>query len=418
MRTLRRLLLAALLAACALPLPAQAQSSSPEDSSSVQTSSETPPGFEKAWSGLTDDFHEQMETGGHVGGTLWLAHGGEVLKKEHHGFAQLDPKRPIDDETIYHWASITKTFTGIAIMQLRDRGLLSLDDPVVNYLPVLREVHNPYGPMEAITIRMLLSHTAGFRSPTWPWGGDEEWHPHEPTEWSQLVAMMPYTKIHFEPGTKVKYSNPGIIFLGQIIEQLSGEAYETYVDKNIFTPLQMNRSYFDNTPQHLLPHRSDNYVVTAEGDTVAGGLDFNTGITVSNGGLNAPASDMLRYASFLTGSCEQEACEEVLTRSSLEEMWEPGSSVIGEAPLSVDGEKQMWERYIGLTFFMLRREGVKVAYHTGGQKAYSALLMFDPEAGVSAVAAFNSKGDSEEAAATPLGLMMQRLPTQVFPLFR
>ena len=79
----------------------------------------------------------------------------------------------IDAETAYNWASITKTITAIAILQLRDRGLLSLDDPAVRYVPELRQVHNAYGPIDAITIRHLLTHSAGFRNPTWPWDCDD-----------------------------------------------------------------------------------------------------------------------------------------------------------------------------------------------------------------------------------------------------
>lgn len=413
-RSILQPLLVAFLALLWFSMPAHAQPS-PE---------QAPPGFEAAWGKIADDFYRQMEQGGHVGGTLWLASEGEVLEKEHYGFARLDPERRIDDETIYHWASITKTFTGIAIMQLRDRGLLSLDDAAVDYLPSLREVHNPYGPMEDITIRMLLSHTAGFRSPTWPWAGDKEWQPHEPTKWSQLVAMMPYTEIHFEPGTQFQYSNLGIIFLGQIIEQLTGDEYETYIAKNIFTPLRMSRSYFDITPRHLLEHRSNNYIVTAEGDTVANGLDFNTGITVSNGGLNAPAGDMLRYASFLTGSCEWEACDEVLSRSSLREMWEPVNGLTQTVPLSADGKREKWEVYVGLTFYVFQREGAKVVFHDGAQKAFGTFLAVDPEADAAAVAAFNSEGDPDaeetvEPNASAFGQrLLTRFPLQVFPLFR
>lgn len=391
---------------------------------SQEPSASSPDGFEEVWDGIASDFRQQMQKGGHVGGTLWLASEGNVLRKEHYGYADLESERRVGDETIYHWASITKTLTGIAIMQLRDRGLLSLGDAAVDYLPSLREVHNPYGPMEDITIRMLLSHTAGFRSPTWPWGGDEDWHPHEPTRWSQLVAMMPYTRIHFEPGTEMKYSNPGIIFLGQIIEEVTGEEYESYVQKNIFAPLRMDRSYFDITPQHLLRYRSNNYTITAEGDTVANGFDFDTGITVSNGGLNAPAGDMLRYASFLTGSCEWEACRGVLERSSLREMWEPVGSMTQTVPLSAAGKKQEWEAYMGLTFNVFRREGAKVVFHTGSQKAFGTFLAVDPEADVAAVAAFNSEGDPEaEEPAAPnasaLGRsLLMRMPLQVFPLFR
>src|SRR6266540_4712727 len=96
-------------------------------------------------------------------------------------------------------------------------------------------------------------------SPTWPWGGDKDWHPHEPQHWSQLVAMMPYTEILFKPGSKFSYSNPGIIFLGRVIELITKDDYEVYIDKNIFKPLEMYRAYFDTTPRHLLQHLSHSY---------------------------------------------------------------------------------------------------------------------------------------------------------------
>ena len=74
-----------------------------------------------------------------------------------------------------------------------------------------------------------MSHSAGFRAGTWPWGGDKPWHPFEPTRWDQVVAMFPYTDIQFRPGTKYSYSNPGVIFLGRIIELFSNDDYEVYI---------------------------------------------------------------------------------------------------------------------------------------------------------------------------------------------
>ena len=168
----------------------------------------------------------------------------------------------MDANTIWHWASVTKTFTAIGIMQLRDRGRLSLDDPIVKYVPELQAVHDSFGSIDAITIRQLLSHSAGFRNPTWPWGGDQPWQPFEPTEWSQLVAMMPYTEILFPPGSKYSYSNPGVIFLGRVIEKLSGDDYEVYVEKNILRPLGMTHTYYDLTPYDLLKYRSNSWLVT------------------------------------------------------------------------------------------------------------------------------------------------------------
>ena len=206
-----------------------------------------PAAFDAAWRDLAARYHQRLGEEGMVGGSLWFVHEGQPIAREFHGLADIESRRNVDENTIFHWASITKTFTGIAIMQLRDRGLLSLDDPVVRYIPELRMVHDTFGPIDAITIRHVMTHSAGFRAGTWPWGG-QPWQPHEPTEWAQLVAMMPYTEILFRPGSRYSYSNPAIIFLGRIVELLSGDDYEVYVDKNILKPLGMHRSYFDVTP--------------------------------------------------------------------------------------------------------------------------------------------------------------------------
>ncbi len=189
------------------------------------------------WAPVRDYFVQTSKAGGVVGGEIGLIRGDSLLAIDAFGDADRDPTRLVDANTIWHWASVTKTFTAIGIMQLRDRGRLSLDDPIVKYVPELRAVHDPFGSIDAITIRELLSHSAGFRNPTWPWGGDQPWQPFEPTEWSQLVAMMPYTEILFPPGSKYSYSNPGVIFLGRVIEKLSGDDYEVYVEKNILRPL-------------------------------------------------------------------------------------------------------------------------------------------------------------------------------------
>ena len=111
-------------------------------------------------------------------------------------------------------------------MQLRDRGKLSLDDKVTRWVPELREIHDPYGMIDSITIRMLLSHSSGFQNATWPYGNGEPWEPFEPTTWNQLVAMMPYQQLLFKPGSKYSYSNPGFIYLARIIEKMSGDPWD------------------------------------------------------------------------------------------------------------------------------------------------------------------------------------------------
>lgn len=370
-----------------------------------------PPRAEAAWDSIVRDWRRAAQESGIVGASIGLVRHGDLISLSSHGMADLESNRRVGEETIYHWASITKTFTAISIMQLRDRGLLDLDDPIVRYVPELRGVHNPYGSMADITIRQLMSHSAGFRGSSWPWAGSEPWHPHEPTEWSQLVAMIPYTRIHFEPGSRYSYSNPGIIFLGRVIEAVTGDVFEAYVDKNIFRPLGMRRAYFDGTPWHLQDHRSNHYFVRG-GRPEAGGKEFNTGITVSNGGLNAPVPDMARYLAFLLGEpAGNPAHEAVLRRSSLEEMWEPVVP-IGESPL---GHGSM-----GLSFFLHDKRGERVVGHTGTQKAFYSFFYIDPGTGTGVIAAYNT-GSGDESGPDTNALRVRtsaRVVDELFPALR
>jgi len=379
-------------------------------------SAQRPEDIDAAWNRVRTVFRQRLSDEGIVGGSLWLRDASGVVRRELVGYADLASGRAIDEETIFHWASITKTLTGIAIMQLRDRGRLDLDDAVVTYVPELEAVFNPFGSMEEVTIRQLLSHSSGFRGPTWPWGGTEPWHPHEPTEWSQLAAMIPYTRIEFAPGSRFGYSNPGIVFLGRIIELLSGDDYEVYIDKNILKPLGMFRSYFDVTPYHLLPHRSNNYFVDG-GSPTPNGLDFDTGITVSNGGLNAPIPDMLRYLRWLGGDTTvTEHAASILARSSLEEMWIPQVSV---PPTPSSGVTEA----VGLAFFITRSGPIEVIGHTGEQLAFLSFFCVDPTSGVAAIAAFNTTGQAADGPPVPntrlvRAEMRSLVLGEVFPMLR
>lgn len=321
-----------------------------------------------------------------AGSSFYAIRNGRVVVADHLGEQDAEAHVPVDAGTIYHWASITKTMTGIAIMQLRDRGLLTLDDPIVRHLPELAAVHNPFG--GAITIRQLMSHSAGYGGATWRWR-DKDWQPFEPTRWAQLVAMLPYTEVSFAPGTRFSYSNPGIVYLGQVIERLSGEDYEVYIDKNILKPLGMHASYFDATPPHLMRHRSHSYYIRG-GKRVAAPFDADTGITVSNGGLNAPMPDMAKYAAFLLGGdpARQADYDLVLKRASLEEMWRPQISA-GEDFTQGRMAASTWS---GLSFFVDHgAKGMRIIGHNGDQNGFRAYLSLCPERKIGTLLAFNTE---------------------------
>ncbi|MCP4635839.1 MAG: beta-lactamase family protein, partial [Methyloversatilis sp.] len=147
----------------------------------------------------------EMAKAGIAGSSFYVIRDGRTIVADHLGEQDAEAHVPVDARTIYHWASITKTMTGIAIMQLRDRGLLKLDDPIIRYVPELAGVHDPFGDPAEITIRQLMSHSAGFRNGTWPWR-DKAWQPFEPPGWKQLEAMIPYTELQFKPGSRFGYS--------------------------------------------------------------------------------------------------------------------------------------------------------------------------------------------------------------------
>ena len=349
-----------------------------------------PPGGPERWSRVAE-FHKQRATqAGIVGSSLLFVKEGKVAGTSFQGVQDLETKRPVDGDTIFHWASITKMFTGVAIMQLRDRGKLSLDDPAARYVPELRDVHSRFGDISQVTVRQLMSHTGGFRASTWPWGGSQPWHPYEPTTWDQLVAMMPYTELLFAPGTRYAYSNPGIIFLGRIIERLSGDEYETYITKNIFMPLGMTRSFFDRAPYHLLAHRSHSYERDAD-RLQEGRFDFDSGITVSNGGLNAPLADMGRWVAFLTGAAAPDGAE-VLGRASLAEMFVPQIR-------AKDGEGGSGDDVqAGLSCFIERHRGVELIGHSGDQNGFIAHLYVHRPSNAGYVVAFNTNAGGADPA--------------------
>jgi CubicO group peptidase (beta-lactamase class C family) len=344
------------------------------------------------WPAFVEAFDSYAGAESVVGASVLIMQHGQVIAHHERGLADRQRREPVDERTIYHWASITKTLTAIAIMQLRDWGLLTLDDKVTRYVPELRRVHNPFGSMDAITIRMLLSHTAGFQDPTWPYKAGKPWEPFEPTDWEQLVSMMPYQEIEFRPGSQFGYSNPAFIYLARIIEQLTGDPYEVYIQKNIWTPLGLSRSYFGVTPYHLTRWRSNNYTLRRDSAgveaVVANGRDFDPGITIPNGGWNAPLGDLVKYAAFLTNATGSDTAtkslyDTVLKRSSIEEMWKPvmrlpAGSALGSA--------------VGLSFFLVPQGLIE---HSGYQAGFRSLLLINPRTAEAIIFAVNTANEAD-----------------------
>ena len=358
---------------------------------------------QRGWTGLTGRFDAFVRAAHVVGGSAVLVRRGEIVARHHYGHADRAGSRKVNDRTIYHWASVTKTLTAVALLQLRDRGLLTLDDSVTRWVPELRAVHGPTGAVDGITLRMLLTHSSGLQNPTWPWSGGEPWEPFEPRSWSQLVAMMPYQRLHFRPGSRYGYSNPGYIYLARVIEELSGDPWAVYVQKNLWAPLGMSRSYVGATPYHLAADRSHGYRVT--GDSVADlGADFDPGITIPNSGWNAPVDDAARDIAFLTGFPADPAAraryDGVLSRRTLEEMWAPEVETGAALPEFASA---------GLGFFSLEDGGRRIVGHTGDQAGYRSYIYVDPASASGVIIVFYTNNEDGAGAAEMAALAREAI---------
>ena len=212
--------------------------------------------------------------------------------------------------------------------------------------------------------------------------------------------MMPYQQLEFRPGSRYGYSNPGFIYLARVVEQVSGDPWEDYVQKNIFAPLELRWSYFRSTPYYLASHRSHNYYVQRDSSgrerMVDNGADFDPGITSPNGAWNAPVGDLVKYVAFLTNAVlpgmSRERYDVVLSRSSLDEMWKPGK------PMS-QGYESSANEWMGLSFFVLDRGGTRIIGHTGSQAGFRSFYFFNPLTKAGVIAVFNTTNEVAPANA-------------------
>lgn len=373
----RRARLAALVAALALaggaPLAAQ--------------------GAPAGWPGLVQQFDAYLRADQVVGGSLAWVRAGKIVARHHVGMADLAARQAVDDSTLWHWASITKTLTAVAILQLRDQGRLTLTDPATTWVPELRRVHDPYGSIDDISVRMLLSHSSGFQAPTWPYGTGAAWEPFEPTEWSQLVAMMPWQELRFAPGSRYGYSNPAYIYLARIIEALTGDPWAVHVQKAFWTPLGMDRSYVNATPGWLAAHRSNRYHVERDSAgqvrVVAGGREFDPGVTIPNSGWNGPLDDVAAWIGALMGTDPGAAGGEPLTRATRSEMWTPVVPI---------GTGAGVRESMGLGFYVYEVGGRTLVGHTGDQGGFRSFMAFDPATGQGVIGVVNTSNAADAEA--------------------
>lgn len=169
---------------------------------------------------------------------------GSLVYQQAFGWADRPGELPASVQTAYHWWSMTKIPTAVAIIQLYESGLLDLDQPVSNYLPYF-QVKYQGQPAPPITIRQLLNHTSGLADTMPAMIG---WVHYEDKIYQQtelLQKLLPaYDEIKYLPGSKYNYSNLGYLVLGAVVESVSGMSYEQYLENQVLLPLRMEDTGF------------------------------------------------------------------------------------------------------------------------------------------------------------------------------
>jgi CubicO group peptidase (beta-lactamase class C family) len=187
-----------------------------------------------AYTAAIQDYYEHhLEKG--FNGAILVAKNGQILFERYKGYSNFITKDTINEHTAFHLASISKTFTGMAVLKLWEEGKLSLNDSVQKYFPRF--------PYHGITIKMLLCHRSGL--PNYLYFMDSLFDKHkEMTNQDVLNAMIEHhPAIHSLPDKHFEYCNTNFMLLALIVEKITGEYFPDYMKRTLFTPLGMNDTY-------------------------------------------------------------------------------------------------------------------------------------------------------------------------------
>lgn len=221
-----------------------------------------------------------------LGGVLLVARHGTIVYEKAMGKANMELNVPLSPDNVFRIGSITKQFTAVAILQLVEKGRLGLDDDITKFLPDYPT--NGYH----ISIANLLSHTSGIKDMTEIAGlsSDIRRRQNSPADLIKLFKDQP---MEFPPGTRYQYSNSNYVLLGYIIEKLSGESYEKYINEHIFAPLGMSHSYYDSA-EKVIPNRVSGYM-QRQGDTVVNAQYLDPSYAYAAGALIMTVGDLFKW---------------------------------------------------------------------------------------------------------------------------
>jgi CubicO group peptidase (beta-lactamase class C family) len=293
-------------------------------------------------------------------GSVLVARGEDVLFGKSYGSANLEWNIPNTPATKFRIGSMTKQFTAASILLLEERGKLKVEDQVKKYMT------DAPAAWDKITIFNVLTHTAGLPNFTsFPEYAKLQAFPNTP---EQIVATFRDKPLDFEPGTKFSYSNSGYVLLGYLIEKISGESYEKFLQENIFTPLGMKDSGYDSNSS-IIERRASGYAPSPAGPVNAEYVHMS--VPHGAGALYSTTLDLLTWQLALYGG-------KVLKPESLAKMTTPFKDdyAFGLIVRTADGRKRMW--------------------HNGGIQGFNSSMAWYPESKTSVIVLANLNGQAAD----------------------
>jgi CubicO group peptidase (beta-lactamase class C family) len=324
---------------------------------------------------------------------------GNVLLAKGFGVRSLESELPVTSTSLFHMASISKPFSATAIMQLVEKGMVSLDTRVVDVLPYFK-MDDPRLP--TITIQQMLSHVSGI-----PDVADYEWgNPYSADDaLEKYVRSLGSKKLLFDPGTDFSYSNTAFEVLGDVIGKVSGRPFEEYIQQNIFQPAGMKNSTFlrSEVPAELAvaPH------IRLIENQVGPIYPYNRAHAPSST-FHTHAEDACRWMMINLNRGELEG-QRILTRESYDLLW--------KSFFRADEEQQ-----VGLSWFLTEHQDLLTIGHGGSDNGFRSQLWMIPEKNIGVTVMTNINPAPMDILASHLLDILLELPPKpvlspaVFPI--
>lgn len=366
MNGLMRVLPAALLC---LPMLAPAQEKPPAPTAPATLDQLIP---------AIDSHFASYQESSHVPGLVYgIVRDGRLIHVGALGVQDLEAKRSVDADSLFRIASMSKAFTALAILKLRDEGRLTLDTLAETYVPELRNWRYPTSDSPRIRVRDLLSHVGGFVTDD-PWG-DRQQVLSEPDFTQLLREGVPFTRA---PATAYEYSNFGYALLGRIVTNVSGRPYKDYIEQEIMRPLGMTSTGYDiyTSPQarRAIGYRWENEAFAREPDMAHGTFG-------AMGGVQTSATDYARWVSFLLSAWPARDGSEQgpARRSSVRELSQGLNfpQVSRRPGGDKDSCPQAATYGMGMRIAVDCDAGFTLA-HSGGYPGYGSFLLLLPDHGI------------------------------------